>query len=78
MVSDYLHYQHLSLEPVTCQIWSEYYLLVSFKNLVGIISHLFIKAKKGPGPMAKPLLYVAPRDGLEPPTRWLTATRSTS
>ncbi len=25
----------------------------------------------------KPLIFVAPRDGLEPPTQWLTATCST-
>jgi hypothetical protein len=26
--------------------------------------------------LQKPLLHLAPRDGLEPPTQWLTATKS--
>jgi hypothetical protein len=42
--------------------------------------HLYhqVANKIGPGLKAKPFIYLAPRDGLEPPTKWLTATRSTS
>ena len=38
----------------------------------------FFSQKKNPLKSQGVFYFVAPRDGLEPPTKWLTATRSTS
>ena len=36
------------------------------------------KSQKVKNPAVGGFYFLAPRDGLEPPTKWLTATRSTS